>query len=101
MAEAKVTENWQYNKTVLERNKYMLEKQLATDVTFLVGENPGKNRLDHIVSPYTKYTNIVLHGFCHIITRISTKKTHITPSLRRWYGSFLRADTGDDMAKNM
>ena len=55
---------------------------------------------------YVKYlwyidTNIVLHGFCHIITRISPKKTHITPSLREWYGSFLRADTGDDMAKTM
>ena len=30
--------------------------------------------------------NIELHGFCHIITRISPKKTHITPSLRGWYG---------------
>lgn len=43
MDEAKVSETWQCDKSVLERNKYMLDNQLATDVTFLVGENPGKN----------------------------------------------------------
>ena len=44
---------------------------------------------------------IVSNGFCHIITCISQKKTHIIPSLQVWYGSFLRAVTGDDIAKTM
>lgn len=42
MAAAQTEEPWQYNTTVMQRNKYMLENQLATDVTFMVGENPGR-----------------------------------------------------------
>ena len=31
-----IDENWQFNKSLAQCNKYMLENGIATDVTFLV-----------------------------------------------------------------
>ena len=36
------SEDWQFNKSPSQRNQYMLENQVKTDVTFIIGEGKGE-----------------------------------------------------------
>ena len=61
-----------------------------------------RNDALYIVYNTIKYVlNRLLHGFCHIITRITPQKTSISPLQARGDMGFLYADKGDDMAKTM
>ena len=43
MAESKLSDSWQCGKSVLERNRIMLDRQINTDVTFVFPANVGEN----------------------------------------------------------
>ena len=50
MASANVADDWQVNKTVIERNRIMLERELHTDVTFAFGAKTESSKCTNYYS---------------------------------------------------